>query len=368
MKIAYLGSRGFPGFNAGVEKSLEEICPRLANRGHEITLYCSDQVATTEEIYKNIHLKRTPAFSSKHFETISRTFLSAWDSLFEDFDIVHFHSIGPALLSWITRVHPCKTVVTVHGLDWQRAKWGAAAKTTLRLGEWSSISFPHKTVVVSKFLKRYFKDRYKKETSFIPNGVNPAQQVRAQLTKEKWGLQPKGYILFVSRLVEEKECHTLIKAFKKIKTDKRLVIAGSSWHSDQYVESLKKMASDDPRILFTGWAEGQILDELYSNAFLYCLPSKIEGLSLALLEAMSFGLCPLISDIPENLDVVEKNGISFQTGNPNDLAKNLEELIENQNETALLGEKAREAVLRDYSWDRNCQDLESTYLELLSAS
>lgn len=366
MKIAFIGSRGFPGFNAGVEKSLEEICPRLAERGHRVTLYCSDQVATRSKRYKHTILKRTPAIPTKHLETLSRTALSAWDALFKNYDIVHFHSIGPALLSWMTRLAH-KTVVTVHGLDWQRAKWGAVARTSLQIGERSSVLFPDKTIVVSKYLKRYYEEHYHKDVVYIPNGVNKVEPLPAKQIKEKWSLGNKDYILFASRLVPEKECHTLIRAFRKVKTDKKLVIAGGAWHSDDYVSDLKKMADGDKRIVFTGWAEGQDLDELYSNAYLYCLPSKIEGLSLALLEAMSFGACPLVSDIPENTDVIEGNGLSFKTGDADDLAKRLSESLETPHGTGLLGAAARDFVRNNYSWDHNAQDLEKTYKQVLSA-
>lgn len=364
MKIAYIGSRGFPGFNAGVEKSLEEICPRMAARGHEMTLYCSEQVTTSEPSYKNTLLHRMPAIPTKHLETFSRTVLSAWDALFKHYDIVHFHSIGPALLSWLTRFNSCKTVVTVHGLDWQRAKWGAIARSSLQAGEKASVFFPDKTIVVSQHLKRYLEAHYHKEVIYIPNGVNIAEPLAAKQIHEKWGLCPRDYLLFASRLVPEKECHTLIQAFQSLETDKKLVIAGASWHSDDYVAKLKEMAQGNPRIIFTGWAEGEILNELYSNAYLYCLPSTIEGLSLALLEAMSYGLCPLVSDIPENLDVIEDNGVSFKTGDVQDLARCLRGLIENSEKTQRMGAFAREAVLAQYSWDRNCDDLERTYMEL----
>lgn len=366
MKIAIIGSRGFPGFNAGVEKSLEELCPRLADRGHEITLYCSSQVATTETYYKNTRLKRMPAIPSKHFETISRTVISALHALFGRYDIVHFHSIGPALASWIARFFcGSKVVVTVHGLDWQRAKWGRAARVSLQIGEQASILFPNRTIVVSKHLKRYYEDRYKKNVSYIPNGVNICEPLAANLIRQKWFLVSKGYILFVSRLVPEKECHTLIQAFRNVETDKKLVIAGASWHSDDYVEDLKKQAMGDPRIIFTGWAEGDLLNELYSNAYLYCLPSTIEGLSLALLEAMSFGLCSLVSDIPENTDVIQRNGRAFKTGDVGDLTRKLQELIDHPEEVLSLGVDAKEAVQNEYSWERNCEDLEQAYLELL---
>lgn len=365
MKIAMIGSRGFPGFNAGVEKSLEEVCPRLAAKGHEVTLYCSADVSTSETYYKQTYLRRMPAIPTKHLETLSRTMLSAFDALSKNYDIVHFHSIGPALLSWMTRFHSCKTVVTVHGLDWQRAKWGKAARLSLQIGEKASVIFPDQTVVVSKHLQRYYEANYQKNVKYIPNGVTLIDPLPARQIKEKWGLEQGSYVLFCSRLVPEKECHTLIEAFKKIKSEKKLVIAGASWHSDDYVAELKKMAEGDDRILFTGWAEGDVLTELYSNAYLYCLPSKIEGLSLALLEAMGFGLCPLVSSIPENTDVVEEYGVSFEPGNSNELANALRELINNPGRTQALGAAARQHVALNYSWDKNAEDLERAYEELL---
>jgi len=368
MKIAHIGSRGFPGFQAGVEKSLEEICPRLAARGHEVTVYCSDHVSTAETVYKRTLLKRMPAIPTKHLETLSRVAVSAWDAIFQKFDIVHFHSIGPALMSFLTRPAKCKTVVTVHGLDWQRAKWGWAARTALQMGERCSVMFPDHTVVVSKFLKKYYKEQYRRDVSYIPNGVNIEEPLAAAEIKEKWGLDPKSYILFASRLVPEKACHHLIEAYRGLHTDKKLVIAGASWHSDDYVKRLHELAGGDPGIVFTGWAEGSVMKELYSNAFLYCLPSEIEGLSLALLEAMSFGACPLTSDITENKDVIEDAGATFKTGDVEALRGRLQELISDPKGTERLGQEAKRLVQREYSWDKDCEELEKTYQTLLSAS
>lgn len=368
MKIAHIGSRGFPGFQAGVEKSLEEICPRLAARGHEVTLYCSDHVATSEPVYRKTILKRMPAIPTKHFETLSRVTFSAWDAIFQNYDIVHFHSIGPALMSWMTRSPKRKTVVTVHGLDWQRAKWGWAAKKALQFGEKCSVLFPDQTIVVSKFLKRYYQDQYQKEVDYIPNGVNLEKPWPAHEVRRKWRIEPKKYVLFASRLVPEKACHHLIEAFKKVKTDMKLVIAGASWHSDEYVKKLHAMSGNDPRIVFAGWIDGDLMKELYSNAYLFCLPSEIEGLSLALLEAMSFGVCPLTSDIPENLDVIEHYGVSFKTGNVDDLRLRLQQLVSNPARTSQLGDAAQAHVRREYSWDRDCEELERVYEKVLNRS
>ena len=199
----------------------------------------------------------------------------------------------------------------------------------------------------------------------FPNGVALNHPLPANLIRKKWLLSGKDYIFFVSRLVPEKECHTLIKAYQNLQTDKKLVIAGSSWHSDAYVKELKVLARGNPNILFTGWVDGDLLKELHSNAYLFCLPSQIEGLSLALLEAMSYGVCPLVSDIEENLDVVKENGVAFKTTDAADLSAKLRQLIDDPSYTCQLGLAAKNSVEERYNWDRNCDELERVYFNLL---
>lgn len=368
MRIAYIGSRGFPGFAAGVEKSLEELCPRLVSNGHEVVLYCSDRVSTQDSTYKGVLLKRIPAFHTKHLETVSRTFLSALDALTKDYDVIHFQSIGPALLSWMGRFSRsgAKILVTVHGLDWQRAKWGAVAKQCLIFGEKSAVWYPHATVVVSKHLVRYYKERYGKDVIYIPNGVNLHEPLPPRMIKEKWGIGNRDYFLFASRLVPEKGCHTLIEAFRGLSTDKQLVIAGESWHSDDYVGKLKQMAQGDDRIRFVGWAEGELLRELFSNAYVYCLPSEIEGLSLSLLEGMSYGVCPLVSHIPENTDVTEEGGMTFEVRNSSDLRQKMDKLLRDTDLVTRTGYLARQIVEREYNWDKAAGSLERLYAGLAS--
>ena len=369
MKIAHIGSRGFPGFNAGVEKCLEALCPRLTARGHDVTLYCSNEVSTAEPIYKNTIVKRTGAIATKRLETLSRVAVAAWKTLFESYDIVHFHSIGPALLSWIPRLGGhAKTVVTVHGLDWQRAKWGPLARWTLKAGEVASVLFPNQTIVVSKHLQRYFSKHYRKQVNYIPNGVTLHPSLEAHLIKEKWGLAFRDYILFAGRLTPEKECHLLIEAYKKIKTNKKLVIAGSNWHSEGYEAQLHRQARGHPNIIFAGWVEGDLMKELYSNAYLFCLPSTVEGLSLALLEAMSYGVCPLVSDIPENLDVIESYGVAFETENIVDLREKMADLLKNPEKADGYGRQAKRHVADRYSWDDIAAELEKVYVKLLAPS
>jgi glycosyltransferase involved in cell wall biosynthesis len=290
LKISMLGSRGIPTNYSGIERALEETCPRLVQRGHQVTVYTQSDVAYDRDEFKGVTIKRVPAIKTKHLETLTRVIGSLGRELLEQNDIIHFHALGPSVFSCVPRIFANKTVVTVHGLDWQRKKWGALARRFLRMAEYASAKFPNTTIVVSQALKKYYDTKYNIKTVYIPNGVTIPSLRRPKLIK-RYGLSEENYILFVSRLVPEKGCHYLIEAFKRLATDKKLVIAGSSSHTETYEEQLHALSNNHPNIVFTGFVSGELLEELFSNAYLYVLPSEIEGLSLSLLEAMSYRRC-----------------------------------------------------------------------------
>lgn len=199
-----------------------------------------------------------------------------------------------------------KVVVTIHGIDWQREKWknGFGSKF-IRQGERNAVKYADEIIVLSKGVQDYFQETYGRKTHFIPNGVNRPAIKNAEIITEKYGLTKDSYFLFLGRLVPEKGIRYLVEAFKQIKTDKKLVIAGGSSDTDEFACKLKELSKSDSRIIFTGFVQGEILDELYSNAYVYTLPSDLEGMPLSLLEAMSYGNCCLVSDIPECTEVVE---------------------------------------------------------------
>ena len=206
--------------------------------------------------------------------------------------------------------------LTSGGIDWQREKWqsGLGSKF-IHQGEKNAVKYADEVIVLSKGLQDYFKEIYGRKTHFIPNGVNRPQTREANLITDKFGLKKDSYILFLGRLVPEKGIRYLVEAFKNVKTDKKLVIAGGSSDTDSFMEELKELAKGDDRILFTGFVQGAMLDELYSNAYIYTLPSDLEGMPLSLLEAMSYGNCCLVSDIPECAEVVEDKALIFQKSN-----------------------------------------------------
>ncbi len=383
MKIAVIGVKGISDARGGIERHAEELYPRLAEKGHDITVYCRPQFMPHQaRDYKGVNIKLLSSLDTKHFDAISHTFVSSMHSLFQDYDIIHYHAIGPALLSFIPKLRSkTKVCVTVHGLDWQREKWGGFAKRLLKAGERSAAIFPNRTITVSKELERYYKSRYpSSKVTYIPNGVNNPQEKEADLISSQFGLKKYGYLLFAARLVPEKGCHYLIDAFKSLDSKMRLVIAGGSSHSDDYADKLRDLAAGDDRITFTGHATGQLLQELYSNACAYVLPSDLEGLPIALLEALSYGLPTICSDIQPHLEVAGGNGgngssgsngsfgLFFKQGDIGDLKVKLEQMLD---EPSFFREKAkfaRRQVLRNYNWDEVTNMTEQVYLSLLNKS
>ncbi len=363
LRIALVGSRGIPTAYSGIETSLAELCPRLADRGHRIVVYCRKSYGLPGS-YRGVKLVSLPSLGTKHLDTISHVFLSVAHLLArEAVDIVHFHAIGPTLLSWIPRLGNKKVIATVHGQDWRREKWGLGAKSVLRLGEAASARIPHRTIVVSRTLERHYRERYGISVDYIPNGIairslRPPQQITSI-----YGLRGGDYILFAGRLVPEKGCHYLVEAFQKLGGNLRLVIAGTGFHTERYVETLKRQAGS--AVLFTGHVSGAILEELFSNALLFVLPSTVEGLSLSLLEAMAFGRCVVASDIPENREVLGEAGFVFKNRNAADLTRVIRDITAQPELMRGLGQRAREVILKEYDWNDITRATEAVYQSVL---
>lgn len=362
MKIAMLGQKGIPASYGGIERHVEELATRLVERGHDVTVYCRPHYTRMSGEYRGVKLVGIPSVRTKHLDTATHCALSLPHVLAQRYDIVHFHALGPSIFASIPRIFGAKTAVTVHGLDWQREKWGKIATWILKRCEHSSVFFPSRAIVVSRALREYFWRKYGITVTYIPNGTN-LPHVREAETIREMGLEPGGYVLFVGRLVPEKGCHYLLDAFSKIDTDLDLVIAGGTSFSTDYVDLLHAKATGDTR--FLGYVYGDVLDELYSNARLFVLPSDVEGLPIALLEAMSFGNCCLTSDIAENLEVIGDCGETFRQGDPEDLAANLSSLLADPDKCRSLGERARRHVLETYDWDGVTLHTEAIYCSML---
>jgi glycosyltransferase involved in cell wall biosynthesis len=363
MKIAMLGLKGIP-YPEGIENFTEQVASRLVQRGHEVTVYVRPYVGEGENgYYRGIRIRKLPSVNTKHLDAITHTFFATMDALRSDADVLHFHALGPSTFSIIPRLKGIKTIVQVHGLDWQREKWGRAAKLFLRTAEYTAAYFPHRTIVISQALQQYFERKYRRRFDYIPTGVETYEQRRPRLITQ-WDLDEGNYILFLGRLVPEKGCHYLLRAFDALTTPKKLVIAGDSSHSDEYVAQLKQSAN--AKVVFTGFARGELLEELFSNAYAYILPSELEGLPHSLLQALSFGKCVLASDIPANLEALGDCGLTFRSGDVEDLKQKLMFLLHHPEFTLDQKEKSQARVRQHYAWNEVVNRLERVYLECLS--
>lgn len=363
LRIAFIGGRGVVSKYSGIETYYEEVGKRLAARGHELTVYCRNHFTPALKEYEGMRLVRLPTIRSKHLETFVHTLLSTLHAATQGYDVVHYHTLGPALFSSFPRMFGTKTVVTVQGLDWRRKKWGRIASAVLRLGERASVWFPNETMVVSRTLQQRYLDLHGRQTRYVPNGGMLRERKEPRKILE-WGLEPGKYVLFLGRFSPEKGCHLLVSAFEQIQTDAMLVMAGAASYCDEYSRDLRKHASE--RIRMLDWVSGETLDELLTNAMIFALPSDMEGLSLAMLDAMAAGRCVLASDVPENREAVEGAGYLFRCGDTADLADRLRFLIANPAVREAAGKAAAKRVREQYQWREIAENIERAYFELCS--
>lgn len=360
MKIAMFGHKQLPSREGGIEVVVEQICLRLIKKGHEVTCYNRSYGSTCNKkvkenlctFYKGIRLKRVLTINQKGMAAFSSSFFAALLSSLGDYDIVHIHAEGPALFCWIPKLFGKHVVVTIHGLDWSRKKWeGSVGKEIIKLGEKCAAKYADEIIVLSDDVKNYFEKKYKRRTCYIPNGVNLPELYKADLVARKYGLKRDSYILYLGRLVPEKGLEYLIKAFKMVNTDKKLIISGGSSDTDEFVREIKELASEDERILFTGFVHGRELEELFSNSYIYVLPSDLEGMPLSLLEAMSYGNCCLVSDISECISVIEDKGVSFKKGDVLDLCNKLQLLCDNVDIVQKYKNISSDYIIKKYNWN-----------------
>ena len=357
MKIVMFGHKRVPSREGGVEIVVEELCAGMAALGHEVTclnrsghhISGAEYDAQKLDEHKGIRLKTVWTLDKKGLAAVTSSFFAAVWAAFSRAEVVHIHAEGPAFMCWLPKLFGKRVVVTVHGLDWQREKWklGFGSKY-IRMGEKMAARFADEVIVLSRNVQQYFRDTYARETVYIPNGVSEPESAAPE---HIYGLRKDEYILFLGRLVPEKGVHYLIEAFRGMKADKKLVIAGGSSDSDDYADALKALAGEDERILFTGFVQGEVLAELYSNAYVYVLPSDVEGMPLSLLEAMSYGNCCVVSDIPECVEVVEDKAVIFPKGDVKELRKSLQKLCDESAVVAAYKAGARQFICEKFCWD-----------------
>jgi len=367
MHIAVLGVKGMP-YPGGIERVMEQICSRLAKRGHQIDVYVRKYYMQKnhEKEYRGMRLLKSRGIHSKHLDALTHSVTALMHILLSNVDIVYINSIGLSPLAILPRIFGKKAILQTHGLDWRREKWGKIATLFLRLTAFSSVYFPNKTLCVSLQDKRFLEQTFDRQCIFIPNGVDLKPAVKPMLISQQFALSTHSYILFMARLVPEKGCHYLIEAWKQIpetlRRGKILIIAGDNDHKDRYYYSLKSEANES--ILFTGFVTGRLKQELLSNAYCFIQPSTIEGMSISILEALSYGRFVLASDIPENKDALQGCGMTFQTGNVSDLTDKLCTILSNPELINTECNGAIELVRRNYNWDKIVDTLEKELLEI----
>ncbi len=363
LRIAMIGHKRIPSREGGVEIVVEELSVRMAQKGHRVEAYnryghhVSGKKYDDEygwkgrKYYKGVRVRIIPTFQSSSLNAIVYSFLATLRALFTKYDVLHYHAEGPCAMLWIPKMFGKRVVVTIHGLDWQRAKWGNFASRVIKFGEKMAARHADEVIVLSRNVQQYFKEKYGREVTYIPNGINRPERRKADLIREKYGLERDGYFLFLARIVPEKGLHYLIEAYQKLDTDKKLVIAGGNSQAVEYMEQIHEMAAKDDRILMTDFVQGQTLEELYSNAYAFVLPSDVEGMALSLLEAMSYGNCCLVSDICENTEVVEDQALHFRKGDVKDLWEKLQYLLEHPDTVERLRSGSADFICGKYNWD-----------------
>jgi len=360
MKIVVTGTRGIPGIQGGVETHCEKLYPLIVDEQHEIIVvrrpgYAQD---CSVKSYKQVIIKDISVPRSKHLEAFLHTFLAVWYARKVRADIVHIHAVGPALMTPIVRLLGMKAVITHHGSDYERAKWGQFAKWVLRMGEKAGVHYASHIIVISEYVKLMVQHKYplKKNITVIHNGVDAPIQISDTEYLKSLGLTEYGYILTVGRLVKEKGFDKLIEAFKQLShSSLKLVIAGDADHPDTYTQELKEVCRKHGNIVLTGFIKGDKLAQLYTYTQLFVLPSTHEGLPIALLEAMSYGCPVLASDIPANKEIGLPDECYFRSGDSTNLQQALNTKIRNNSNGRISYD------LSPYNWYDIAQQTKNIY-------
>lgn len=359
MRIAMIGHKRYGSREGGVEVVVTELARRMAALGHEVTCYdrsgadvmTGDAADCRARVVDGVRVIPVRTIDKKGLAALSSSYFATKVAIKDHPDVIHYHAEGPCVPLPLAKRAGIRTVATIHGLDWQRAKWGKLASTYIKMGEKTAASKAGGLIVLSEGVRRYFMEAYGREAVFIPNGVDAKEALPASVIKEKWNLEKDSYLLYLGRLVPEKRPELLIDAFRALETNKRLVIAGGSSDTLAYEKELRAATQGDNRIVFTGFVNGEPLAELYSNCYAYVLPSDVEGMPMSLLEAMAYGRCCVTSDIPECADVLAGNGVTFEKGSVDSLRSALRDLLADAGRAGALGAAAKAHVEKTYNWD-----------------
>jgi glycosyltransferase involved in cell wall biosynthesis len=365
MRIAFLAVKNIMR-GGGIEKYTMELGSRLVQRGHEVTVYAMRHYGDVPECYLGMRIVSVPSFATPCLQKLSCSAAAAINSSWKKkYDIVHFHSFAPGAFAWLPRLRGAKCVLQLHSLEWKRKRWGTLGPPIVRILEKLALSQSHILTAVSRTQCDFYRTQRGIEMRYIPTAADVKPKTEAKEIY-RLGLEPNAYILFACRMVPEKGAHYLVSAFRQIDTDMKLVIAGDAQGAAEYRKKLFDLAGGDPRILFPGFVEGRLIDELFSHCYVYVQPSEVEGLSLSILEAMSYGNCCLVSGIPENLEAIGDAGFYFTNRDVDDLTDRLRWLLEHRERVEAVNVGAKERIGQHYSWQSISEQMEKLYLSVLN--
>jgi glycosyltransferase involved in cell wall biosynthesis len=364
LRIAMLGTRGIPASYSGFETCVEELGSRLVKRGHQVTVYCrSHHVRYAEPTYKGMRLVKLPTIRNKYLDTIVHTFLSMVHAAFSRFDVAMTFIAGNSLACWIPRLAGQKSVLNVDGLDWKREKWPTLAKWYIQLAEYLATVFPHEIVTDSRRVQEYYRQKFSSDSVYIAYGSD-VERLPGGPYLDRYGLEPRRYVLFVGRLVPENCAHHLVEAFRGLDTDMKCVIVGDAPYAEDYIAALRDV--DDPRIVFTGYVFGEGYRELASNSYLFVETSEVGGTHPALVEAMAFGNCVVVNDTPENLETIGEAGLSYRGADgASSLREVLRDLLADPEKVHGLRNRAVKRAAERYSWEAVTDEYERLFRRLL---
>lgn len=376
MKIAVIGVKGLPARQGGIERACQELYPRLVRLGHSVDLFArptyTKKGGFAPSDYQGVKIIDLPAIPLRGFDAFLCAAFGTLLALFGDYDVIHFHALGPALFSWLPRLlSSAKVVVTCHGLDWQRAKWGKLSSSIIYLGERATVQYADKLIVVSQDLQQYFTQTYGLNSAYIPNGAGEFAPTDGKLSYLDFlNLKPQKYFLFLGRLVPEKRPDLLIKAFQQLQPEGwKLVLTGGSSDTEKYGSNLKKLTGDNPSIIFTGELQGKCLAEIVRGAGLFVLPSDLEGLPLVMLEAMNEKIPILASDIPPHKQLIgQDKGFLFRAGSLDSMVSSLQSVLEQPDTRKERAKKAKDHISAIYNWDKIALQNLDVYSRLVSGN
>ena len=362
MKIAIMGIRGIPANYGGFETFAEELSSRLVEKGHDVTVYGrSNNIKYKGEYYKGVRLKILPTISHKYFDTVAHTFLCVLHSLKERYDAILICNSANAIFSWIPRLVGTPVALNVDGLEWKRAKWNILGKNFYKFSEYLATFLPNIIVTDAREIEKYYLNKFGKPSVYIPYGT-PIGRVDSTDILKKFNVEPRKYILYVSRFEPENNPDKVVRAFEKVKTDMKLVMVGDAPYSSEFIRQFKN--TKDPRIIFTGYVFGKGYREFQSNAYFYVQATEVGGTHPALLEGMGHGNCVLANDVPEHREVVGDAGFFFNVHKEGDLTNKMQYLIDHPEEVEKAREKAIKRIQDHYTWDKITEAYESLFRQM----